>query len=68
MYLLNKIVGLLPAKLQPYAKSVIPAVVTVAVLLYSWAQSGELDGEALRDAGQMAVVALLAFLFPNLRK
>ena len=65
MYLFDRIVGLLPPKVQPYAKSLFPAVATVVAVGLQAANTGELDTDALETAGYGAVLTLLAFLFPN---
>lgn len=65
MHLFDKIVSLLPAKLQPYAKSLAPAVATVVAVGVQAVQTGELDTDALETAGYGAVLTLLAFAFPN---
>lgn len=63
--MLDKLVSLLPAQFQPYAKAVVPALATAVTVGAHWIVTGELNQAELQLAGEGAVLALLAFLFPN---
>lgn len=65
MYLLNLLTSLLPARLQPYAKAVIPAAATALAVGAHWAVTGEFNSTEVKTAVEGAVLSLLAFLFPN---
>ena len=66
--MLDKLVTLLPANLRPYAKAVVPAVVTAVSCLASWIITGTFDSAELKVAVEGAVLSLVAFAFPNGRK
>lgn len=68
MYLFTRLVALLPARMQPYAKSLAPAVATIVGAGATWVATGDLDTEVLRTAVGGAVLTLLAFVFPNLKQ
>lgn len=65
MFLLYKLTGLLPARLRPYAKAVVPATATAIAVAVQWASTGTLDTGELKTAAEGAALALVAFLFPN---
>lgn len=65
MYLLNLLTGLLPARLQPYAKAVYPTIVTAAAVGVQWVNSGALDVDELKTAAVGAFAALLTLGVPN---
>ena len=66
--MLVKLVSLLPANLRPYAKAVVPAVVTAVSCLASWIITGTFDSAELKVAVEGAVLSLVAFAFPNHRE
>lgn len=63
--MLGKIVALLPARLQPYAKCVVPAAATAVSVVASWIISGEFNDAELKTAVEGALLSLVAYLFPN---
>jgi hypothetical protein len=65
MSLLFRLVDLLPARLQPVAKALVPGVVTVAAVGWQWADTGTLDTGELTTAVLGLVTVLLTFLIPN---
>ena len=65
MLILNAIVGALPARLQPYAKAVLPLVMAVVGALGEWAITGSLDVETLSAAVGAIAAASVTFLIPN---
>lgn len=65
MFLFNLFVALLPAKLQPAAKAVYPAIATIVGVATQWVASGEFDTAELRTAIVGAVGSLLVYLIPN---
>lgn len=65
MYIATRIVGMLPIKLQKYAKAVIPAGAAAVTVIITYATTGSFDMDAMKAAGGMASAAVLAFVFPN---
>lgn len=65
MFLLNKLTSLLPAKLQPYAKALFPAAVTLAGVAVRWITTGDLDTADISAAITGAVASILTFVVPN---
>lgn len=64
--MLAKLVSILPSKLQPYAKSVLPLAATAVAVGAHWIISGEFNDVELKAAAEGAALSLLAFLFPNI--
>lgn len=65
MYWANKVVGMLPSKLQKYAKAVIPAGAAAITVIVTYATTGSFDMDAMKAAGGMATGALFSLVFPN---
>lgn len=65
MYLLDRIVRLLPKKAQPFAKAIVPALAGVIVTGAQWAVTGDLDIEELKVGIGAVGAAALTFLMPN---
>lgn len=63
--MLEKLVALLPARVQPYAKAVVPAAATGVTVAAHWIVTGAFDAAELKVAVEGAALALLAFAFPN---
>lgn len=63
--MLTRLVALLPVRLQPYAKAVVPAAATAVTVLAQWIITGEFNASELQVAAEGAALALLAFAFPN---
>jgi hypothetical protein len=55
----------MPPSLRPYAKAVVPFLLTVAAVLIQWAVTGELNRPELATALTGGLAALTAFLVPN---
>lgn len=66
--MLDRLVALLPARLQPYAKCVVPAAATAVGVAAHWIITGEFNATELKAAVEGAVLSLLAFAFPNLKR
>lgn len=56
---------ILPARFQPYAKAVLPALATIVGVFTSWLANGELDRVSLAVAITGAIVSLLTLLVEN---
>lgn len=65
MFLLTKLTALLPKKLQPYAKAVWPAAITVVGVGVSWVATGNLNVTEIRTAIGGALLALVTLGVPN---
>jgi hypothetical protein len=65
LYALSRLVELLPLSLQPYAKAVIPTVLTVSALAVQWAATGEFDKAEFTTALTGLIGAAVTFLVPN---
>jgi hypothetical protein len=65
MFILTKLTGLLPARLQPYAKAVYPAVATLVGVGVSWVSTGQLNTTEIRTAIVGAGLALVTLGVPN---
>jgi hypothetical protein len=61
----DKLVGLLPVKLQPYAKAVYPFVANIVYALVTLLATGSYDSENLKVNIVGLVGVLLTFLVPN---
>jgi hypothetical protein len=55
----------LPDRFQPYAKAVVPFVLTIIAVVGQWAATGELDRAELVTAVTGALSALVTFAVPN---
>jgi hypothetical protein len=65
MFLFDKLTALLPARLQPYAKAAYPALLTIAGVIVTAAQTGVLDTATIRTAAGGAVLTLVTLGVPN---
>lgn len=65
MYLVSKLVDLLPRSLRPFAKAVIPAGGALLAVGVQWASTGRLDTAELVTAIVGLVAAAVSFLVPN---
>lgn len=65
MSLLEKLTNALPASLQPYAKAVTPAVLTLVAVGVQWVNSGVFDQDEVKTAVIGAVTAVLTYAIPN---
>lgn len=65
--LLTKLAGIL-GPLSPFAKAVVPAVLAVVVAAVNSAFAGKVDTVSLTIAGSGLVLALVAYLVPNVAK
>lgn len=65
MFLLEKLTAVLPTKLQPYAKAVYPAAITIAGAGASWIATGGLDVSEIRTAIGGGLLALVTLGVPN---
>jgi hypothetical protein len=65
--ILSLLVDRLPARLQPYAKAVLPFVIAAAAVVVQWAITGEFDRAELVTAITGAGAALVTLLAPNKR-
>jgi hypothetical protein len=65
MFLLTKLTELLPARLQPYAKAVYPAIITIVGVLVAAVQTGVLDTKTITVAAGGAAYTLITFGVPN---
>lgn len=63
--MLDRLVALLPARVQPYAKAVVPAVATGVTVFAHWIITGDLNDAELKVAAEGAALSLIAFLLPN---
>lgn len=63
--LLSALTGLLPAKLQPFAKAIIPALVTLIAVVAQIVATHGVDPEALTTAISGLVLSVVTFLVPN---
>ncbi len=64
-YAADKIVGLLPAALRPYAKAVVPAAVAAITVGVTYLATGHFDATAMEAAGGMAGAAIITLITPN---
>lgn len=60
-----RLVGLLPSSLQPYAKALVPGVLTAGGVLGNLAATGTLDTEALCLSLVGLATTALTFVLPN---
>lgn len=65
--LLTSLAGLL-GPLSPFAKAIVPAVLAVVVAAVNSAFAGKVDTLSLTIAGSGLVLALVAYLIPNVAK
>jgi hypothetical protein len=65
--LLTKLASIL-GPLSPFAKAVVPAVLAVAIAAINSAFAGKIDTVSLTIAGSGLVLALVAYLIPNVTK
>lgn len=63
--MLARITDMLPPFLRPYAKAVTPAAATIVTVAAQWIATGDLNAAELRTAVEGALLALVAFAFPN---
>jgi hypothetical protein len=63
--LLQALTALLPARLQPFAKAVYPALIALVAVVVQIASSGSIDGPALSTAVGGLVLTVVTFLVPN---
>lgn len=63
--ILERLVSLLPAKAQPYAKVTIPSLVALITIGLNYAATGEFDPNGFQVAVGGLVLALLTFAVPN---
>lgn len=66
MTVLERIVSYLPTKLQPYAKALIPFVLTLVTIGVQWAVTGEYSHSELATTVTGLVTTFAAYLFPNI--
>lgn len=66
MYLFTLLTRLLPARLQPYAKAVYPALGAIVAVAVQWVATGEFDRAEFATAVSGVAAALLAYAPPNL--
>lgn len=64
--LLTRLAGLL-GPLSPFTKAVVPAGLSVAVAVVDSLFAGKIDASALTIAGTGLVLAVVAYLVPNLK-
>jgi hypothetical protein len=62
---LTALAGLLPARLQPYAKAIFPALLAAIAVLVQYANTGSFDDTAMATAITGASAALVAFHTSN---
>lgn len=65
MYLLDRLTGLLPVKLQDRAKAIYPALGTLVATGAHWASTGEFDRVELVTIVTGMVASLLTYSVPN---
>ena len=65
MPVVNALVGLLPANVQPYAKALVPAVVTLVGVASQYLVTGQLDTATIGVAVGGALATVLTWLTPN---
>lgn len=63
--LLDKLVGKLPAALQPFAKAVIPGGVALGGAVVDALISGQVNTSSITIAASGLVLAIVTFLVPN---
>ena len=56
---------MIPKSLQPYAKAVVPFVLTIIAVLGQWATTGEFDRAEFVTAVVGALSALVTYVVPN---
>lgn len=62
---MSALTGLLPARLQPYAKAFLPFVGTLVAIAAQWALTGAYDKAELTTTLTGLVGVLVTFLAPN---
>lgn len=62
---LSRLVDLLPPKLRPYAKSVLPFVATLVLVGVHAAATGEFNEQETKLAAEGIALSVVAWLFPN---
>lgn len=65
MFIATQIVASLPTKLQPYAKSLIPACAAVITVGITYAMTGTFDADGMKAAMGLAGAAIMTFILPN---
>lgn len=63
--ILERVVSLLPKKVQPVAKAVVPATAALVLVAANAFVTGSLDVDALKAAAGLVVTALLTYAIPN---
>lgn len=67
MYLFTLLTSLLPARLQPAAKAITPAIIAAGAVVGEWVKTGSLDSAELLTALIGGVTALFVYFVPNAR-
>lgn len=66
--IVNRLVGLLPKRVQPAAKAIVPSVVGAVYVLADAAAGDGLDVQSLERFGGAVLLSLLVYVFPNLNQ
>lgn len=68
MGLFNRLTALLPAKAQPFAKALYPAIAAIVAVFVSAVSTGALNTSELKAGVGGLAMAALTFLIPNTKR